>query len=69
MSKSVAFFGSTGSIGDSTLNVVRENPELFNVVTLVAGKNIKKLLEQIDEFKPQNVYIIDKEKLRRDKNV
>lgn len=61
MAKSVAIFGSTGSIGDSTLNVVRENPELFNVVTLVAGKNIKKLLEQIEEFKPKNVYIIDKE--------
>ena len=61
MSKSIAIFGSTGSIGDSTLQVIRENPELFNVVTLVAGKNIKKLLEQIQEFKPKNVYIIDKE--------
>lgn len=60
MAKSVAIFGSTGSIGDSTLNVVRENPELFNIVTLVAGKNIKKLLEQIEEFKPKNVYIIEK---------
>ena len=59
--KNVAIFGSTGSIGESTLNVIRENKELFNVVTLVAGKNIKKLIEQIEEFKPKNVYIIDKE--------
>ncbi len=59
--KKVAIFGSTGSIGKSTLNVIRENPELFKAVTLVAGKNIDRLIEQIEEFKPENVYIIDKE--------
>ena len=62
--KNIAIFGSTGSIGTSTLNVVRENKDLFNVVTLVAGKNISKLIEQIDEFKPKNIYIIDKKKCR-----
>jgi len=41
--KKVAIFGSTGSIGESTLNVVRENKDLFDIVTLVAGKNINKL--------------------------
>lgn len=59
--KDIAIFGSTGSIGTSTLNVVRENPDLFNIVTLVAGKNINKLIEQIEEFNPKNVYITDKE--------
>ena len=59
--KNIAIFGSTGSIGTSTRNVVRENKGLFNVVTLVAGRNISKLIEQIDEFKPKNIYIIDKE--------
>lgn len=59
--KNIAVFGSTGSIGTSTLNVVRENPDLFNIVTLVAGKNINKLIEQIDEFKPKNIYITNKE--------
>lgn len=39
--KKIAIFGSTGSIGDSTLNVVRENPDLFKAITLVAGKNIE----------------------------
>ena len=58
--KDVAIFGSTGSIGESTLNVIRENPNLFRVVTLVAGKNVKKLIEQIEEFNPKNVYIIEK---------
>ena len=59
--KKIAIFGSTGSIGDSTLNVIRENLELFDVVTLVAGNNIEKLMNQIEEFNPQNVYIIKKE--------
>lgn len=59
--KKVAIFGSTGSIGESTLQIIRENPDLFEVVTLVAGKNIKKIIEQIKEFKPKNVYIISKE--------
>lgn len=59
--KKVAIFGSTGSIGESTLQVIRENQVLFKVVTLVAGKNITKLIEQIKEFKPKNVYIISKE--------
>lgn len=56
--KKIAVFGSTGSIGDSTLQVVRENPDLFEVVTLVAGRNIEKLRQQIQEFQPKNVYII-----------
>ena len=59
--KKIAIFGSTGSIGESTLQIIRENPDLFEVVTLVAGKNIKKIIEQIKEFKPKNVYIISKE--------
>lgn len=63
--KEIAIFGSTGSIGESTLNIVRENPDLFKAVTLVAGRNIEKLIKQIDEFKPKNVYIISKENADR----
>lgn len=63
--KNIAIFGSTGSIGESTLNVIRENKNLFKVITLVAGKNIEKLIKQIEEFKPKNVYIISKENADR----
>ena len=63
--KKIAIFGSTGSIGESTLNIIRENPEKFRVVTLVAGKNIEKLIEQISEFNPKNVYIIDRDNAQR----
>ena len=63
--KKIAIFGSTGSIGESTLNVIRENPDLFEAVTLVAGKNIEKLRKQIEEFKPKNVYITVKENAKQ----
>ena len=59
--KKIAIFGSTGSIGTSTLNVIRENPDLFEVQTLVARTSLDKLIEQIKEFKPKNVYIESKE--------
>lgn len=59
--KKIAIFGSTGSIGASTLAVIRENPDDFHAVTLVAGRNIEKLISQIEEFSPENVYITSKE--------
>lgn len=57
MRKKVSIFGSTGSIGCSTLNVIRNNKNLFEVVSLVAGNNVDKLAEQIREFNPKHVYI------------
>lgn len=44
--------GSTGSIGQSTLDVVRQNPERFQIHALVAGRNLQALCDQILEFKP-----------------
>lgn len=65
MKKRISIFGSTGSIGTSTLNVIRNNPDLFEVVTLVAGNNINRLMDQIEEFKPKHVYIISKENAKK----
>ena len=59
--KKIAIFGSTGSIGTSTLNIIRNNPEIFEAVTLVAGNNIERLIEQINEFNPKHVYIKSEE--------
>ena len=64
MKKRIAIFGSTGSIGTSTLNVIRNNRDLFEVTILVAGTNIKRLIEQINEFKPKHVYIKSEENCR-----
>ena len=61
MKKRVNIFGSTGSIGTTTLNIIRNNNELFEVSSLIAGNNINKLIEQIEEFNPNHVYIKSKE--------
>lgn len=51
--KRVAILGSTGSIGRQALDVIRSIPQRFRVVGLAAGKNLKLLAEQIEEFKPE----------------
>jgi 1-deoxy-D-xylulose-5-phosphate reductoisomerase len=57
--KSFSVLGSTGSIGVSTLDVVRQHPERFQVVGLAAGNNVTLLAEQISEFKPRVVSVRD----------
>ncbi|MGU3524524.1 1-deoxy-D-xylulose-5-phosphate reductoisomerase [Enterobacteriaceae bacterium C23F] len=51
--KHLTVLGSTGSIGCSTLDVVRNNRDLFSVTALVAGKNVDRMVEQCLEFSPQ----------------
>lgn len=50
--KQLTILGSTGSIGCSTLDVVRHNPDKFRVAALVAGKNVARMVEQCLEFSP-----------------
>ncbi|EMK9949155.1 1-deoxy-D-xylulose-5-phosphate reductoisomerase, partial [Escherichia coli] len=57
--KQLTILGSTGSIGCSTLDVVRHNPEHFRVVALVAGKNVARMVEQCLEFSPRYAVMDD----------
>jgi len=50
--RTIALLGSTGSIGVSTLALVREFPERFKVHGMVAGRNLPLLARQIKEFSP-----------------
>lgn len=49
----ICLLGSTGSIGTSTLDVVRRRAGEFQVYALVAGRNVDLLAEQIREFRPK----------------
>jgi 1-deoxy-D-xylulose-5-phosphate reductoisomerase len=49
--KRIAVLGSTGSIGESTLDVLRMRPDEFRLVGLAAGKNTGRLREQAEEFR------------------
>lgn len=59
--KGVSVLGSTGSIGRNTLEVARKHPQRFKVISLAAGRNVKLLKEQIDEFRPAFVSVADEE--------
>jgi len=66
--KRISILGSTGFIGTSTLDVIAAYPERFSVVGLAAGKNINRLSEQIQAFKPDIVSVPDEmraEKLKK----
>ena len=60
--KKLSILGSTGSIGTQTLDIVKNNPHEFKVVGLTANKNIELLKNQINEFKPESVAVMDNEK-------
>jgi len=60
--KRIGVFGSTGSIGKQTLDVIRANPNLFSATILTAQSNAELLIEQAIEFKPQAVVIGDTKK-------
>lgn len=55
----IAILGATGSIGQSSLDVIKNFPDRFRVTYLTANKNIDLLQRQIDEFKPKGVVVGD----------
>jgi len=57
MKKKIIILGSTGSIGKSTLEVIKKNKKNFSVILLTANNSYKKLIAQAKEFKAKNVLI------------
>ncbi|MBP5223713.1 MAG: 1-deoxy-D-xylulose-5-phosphate reductoisomerase [Lachnospiraceae bacterium] len=51
--KQIVVLGSTGSIGTQTLDVVRANAADLKVAALAAGTSVRKMEEQIREFRPR----------------
>jgi len=57
--KRLVILGSTGSIGQQTLDVVRELRDHFEVIGLAAGRNASLLMEQAREFNPKVIWCED----------
>jgi 1-deoxy-D-xylulose-5-phosphate reductoisomerase len=57
--KRIILLGSTGSIGENTLDIVSRFPDKFKVAALAAGKNLDLLEKQIRKFTPSIVSVID----------
>ena len=60
MYKKIAILGSTGSIGENTLQIIENNKKIFNVELLSANKNILKIYKQAKKFNVKNIIIHDK---------
>jgi 1-deoxy-D-xylulose-5-phosphate reductoisomerase len=55
--KRLSILGSTGSIGEQTLDVVASHPDRFDVVALAAGRRIERLIKQAKQFRPRIVSV------------
>ena len=60
MKKKIAILGSTGSIGKTLINIIKQDVNNFEIILLVANKNYKELLKQTKFFKVKNIIISDK---------
>ena len=61
MVQNLTILGSTGSIGVSTLDVIRRHPQRYRVVALCAHSQIDRLFEQCLEFRPRYAVVKDTE--------
>ena len=66
--KRIALFGSTGSVGTQTLEVIAANPDKFSVEVLTCGSNDELLVKQALKFKPNVVVIGEERKLAKVKD-
>ncbi len=55
--KTIAVIGSTGSVGEQALDVIRSMPEKFKALALAAGSNQQRLEEQIKQFQPKAIFL------------
>ena len=59
--KLVTILGSTGSIGESTLDVISRHPDAYRVFALSCNSNIEKLVKQCEKFKPDYAVVTSSE--------
>jgi 1-deoxy-D-xylulose-5-phosphate reductoisomerase len=59
LKRAIALLGATGSIGDSTLDVVARHPGRFRVAAVAAHRNWRKLLDVCRRFRPEFAALLD----------
>ena len=57
--RQITILGSTGSIGDSTLDVIARHPDRFQAYALTANHNVEKMLSQCRRFQPRYAVMLD----------
>lgn len=59
--RKITILGSTGSIGDSTLDVIARHPDRFEAFALTANNNVEKMLAQCQRFQPRFAVLLNPE--------
>jgi 1-deoxy-D-xylulose-5-phosphate reductoisomerase len=57
--QTITILGSTGSIGENTLDIISQNPSDFSVFALTAHTNVDKLFQQCLKFKPEYAVLVN----------
>jgi len=57
--QTLTILGATGSIGLSTLDVVRQHPDKYKIIALTAHKSVEQMAKLCEEFQPQFVVMVD----------
>ena len=57
--KKIALFGSTGSIGTQTVDIIEKYPDKFRLVSCFANKNIDLLSAQAEKHEPEFIGLYD----------
>ena len=63
--KNVVVLGATGSIGTSTLDIIARHPDKFKVLAISGHRNVEKLAEIADKFKPRFVVVSDENQYKQ----
>ena len=67
MKKKIAILGSTGSIGKTLINIIKQDKKNFEIVLLSADGNYKQLLKQAKFFKVKNLIITNQNSYKKAK--
>ena len=59
--QNIVILGSTGSVGQSTLDVVSRHPDKFSIFALTANSNVDKMLAQCEEYSPEVIVMAQEE--------
>ena len=60
MKKKIAILGSTGSIGKTTVDIIKNDKKNFEIILLTSNDNLKELTKQVRQLKPKNLIINNK---------
>ena len=69
MKKKIAILGSTGSIGKSLLEIIKQDRKNFQICLLTGHKNLKLLLKQVKFFDVKNIIITDQKNFIKAKKI